>query len=138
MQISLTWADAILSFAIGVIGSLCAAYLFVHARRYIDRAANIYAETTQRRAARRIERLTKRLVLISELEANTNRYIGFMVELIGRVISGLFIGTVTFVALTFTNAARGVSRLLTLVDPTYTDSVSAFERRTGYLIIAAV
>jgi hypothetical protein len=134
MQTSLTWADAILTFVIGVIGSLCAAYLFVRGPSYIDWVANLYAETSRRRALRRTERLTKRLVLISELEADNERYVGFMLELALRVLVGFFFATLSFVAITSILTGE---RVLRIIDPTHSSSLSA-PRQTILLVMVTM
>jgi hypothetical protein len=125
MQISLTFADVVLTLMLGFVGSVLAAYTLPHLTRSWGLTSTWIAERSKKSAQSRIVKLTQDLERINELKSNPDQYIASLVSDVGQLV--LWVGVALFFfifALTIVMVID-VSDWFELIDP------SIMERRAA-------
>lgn len=91
-QISLTWADVVITLLIGFAGSLLAAYVYVRLPRWRSLAATWLAERSRRAAHARIAELTKEVDHVDRLRSDPSQLNAWMISTLGSLVMYVALG----------------------------------------------
>jgi hypothetical protein len=92
MNITMTWGDVVLSLAVGVVGSLVAAYLFVRLPRFWNACAQWLARRSQKSALRRMKKLRAELGQVKRFRSDPTKYYGWMFDRLSHVQTSFSMG----------------------------------------------
>jgi hypothetical protein len=74
----MTWADGALALALGILGSMLAAYFYSHAARLAAAIVAKWAERSDRAARARLAKLKEHLSEVEELKHDLIKFVGWM------------------------------------------------------------
>jgi len=82
--ISITWADALISLFIGIVGSVIATFFVLRVPRRIARLSTFWAERSKKAAQARVSRLDKKISTIEVYEVNPSAFIGWVAGILSK------------------------------------------------------
>lgn len=98
----MTWADGALALALGIVGSMLAAYFYSHSSKLLDVAAAKWAQRSERAAKERLMHLNLELEDVMSLKSSDQSYLGRLAISVAQMLFYAMIMIILVVAVSMT------------------------------------